>query len=740
MSRLQFLKRAVWIGGGCSAAAASALWYTSLSQDDSRRLDFRGGLRFYRSLFNAGITAVDYKFHLRGLDAASEEYQTAIRSVHKRVAKRLLLLCQKHGGIYNKFGQYVATLTHVLPREFTDELAVLHDKAPHRPWSEVCAVITEDFGRAPNELFSEIDERPMASASLAQVHRAVRKHDGKEVALKIQYPHLQSQIHSDFAALKIMVWFFDHLFTDFQFSWILPEFDNNLRHELDFKQEAYNACRLAKMFIEQSDVRVPWVDWSLTSKRMLTMEYIRGIKVTNIEVLQQENFDPKDVAKLACRVFAEMLFYHGLVHCDPHPGNLMIIQDETSEKSKPCLVVLDHGMYRRLSPKFRSDFCTLWKAMILQDETLGKIVSKRLEISEASFLFYDTCSYSLHSSSDAFEGLSLIFTMRPPKSKFSTIGGFIHEEDRKLLREKYKNITAKDIYAFLESLPRDILWVFRMMNLVRALNYRLGGTSKERLNIMNTKCVEGLYLSDDLLEVAMTQINTSSLQSSNLSSTGATKCTSTLPQYSRSDSASTIVDLNNEKLAFLQTVKLTWDDYVGSKTLNLPVASEFPAPTLIPLLSDWLPPNKIVVDKQSIIFDTMFHGYNSGTFHDMKAEFTDSANDDQDHGMESSRESAGMREISSTIADLRKRLFKLLKSFSPNVELPPLNIKKSSWFPQNSIPVLKPEAQTKVYSPFLYAINTLWMLLDLSYLRLRLWISDTFLWLVLLNIGRFNLE
>uniref|UniRef100_A0A0G4FH32 ABC1 atypical kinase-like domain-containing protein n=1 Tax=Chromera velia CCMP2878 TaxID=1169474 RepID=A0A0G4FH32_9ALVE len=446
-----------------------------------------GTTRFVRTCFYAGISALDYKLSLRNLDPDSEEYKSVQKKIHQRCAERLLYCCKKHGGIYNKFGQYVATLNHVLPEEYTNTLKVLHDQALHLPWSGIRRVFKEEFGEDPETFFREFEFEPIAAASLAQVHRAVR-HNGKEVAVKLQYPHLRSQISSDFLTMKLLMFLLGKAYPDYEYSWLFPEFEQNIRHELSFRQEGFNASRVSRLFEDNPKVYVPKIEWDLTTDRVLTMEFVRGVKINDKEGLKNMDVKGSEVAPLLSEVFGDMMHFHGFVHCDPHPGNILVRPLPSRERRSdgsavPQIVLLDHGMYRRLTPDFRKGYCQLWEALVTQDESVGREAAIRLGLDERGF-----------------ELLSLVFTFRSSKSKRTRLGSRMHDEDRQRARDSIQGTTAGDINEFLRGLPRDVLWVLRATNIVRSLNLDLGGTSRQRFRIMGEAAVRGLLLPNEAAE------------------------------------------------------------------------------------------------------------------------------------------------------------------------------------------------------------------------------------------------
>ncbi|CEG40828.1 atypical abc1 protein kinase [Plasmopara halstedii] len=403
--------------------------------------------RSLRVFVTGGQVLWDHHLHWKGVEKDDPDYRFKLRNLNQRIAQRLLHLCYENGGIYTKFGQQLATLNHGLPKEYTETLAKLQDQAKPVSFDKIRQSIEAELGRSWDEIFKAFDPTPIASASLAQVHHAVDT-CGQELAVKVQYPHLELQMSAD---LKVIKWAFqvtEYFFPDVQIQWLLPEFRNSLLSELDFENEKNNSRRFADYFKHNSNVHVPLVYDHLSTKRMMTMEYINAPKISQIESIKALNLDPIEVARVLCEVFSEMVFCHGFVHCDPHAGNIFVRQNpDIHGKYKAQLVLLDHGLYRELDDNFRKTYCDLWRAMLMRDNALLKDCG-RLDAS-------------------------------------------MSELERQKLSEELKKLRFSSVTDFLEQLPRDMLFVFRTNNMIRALNKDLGGTTRERFSIMGTFAISG---------------------------------------------------------------------------------------------------------------------------------------------------------------------------------------------------------------------------------------------------------
>eukprot|EP00611_Tribonema_gayanum_P025494 TRINITY_DN5810_c0_g1_i1.p1 TRINITY_DN5810_c0_g1~~TRINITY_DN5810_c0_g1_i1.p1 ORF type:complete len:579 (+),score=201.65 TRINITY_DN5810_c0_g1_i1:150-1886(+) len=444
----------------------------------------RGSTRFARAVYHSCVVSADYKMSLRGLQG--DAYEAKKAEVHQRAAERLLKVCMKHGGVYTKFGQHIASMNHILPPEYTTTLSVLQDRNPSVPLEEVERTILRELGGSIADLFLEFDAKAIAAASLAQVHRAVTK-TGEEVAVKLQYPGLEAQVTRDIETMRLLAQAMGTVFPEYEYTWLFPEFEETITLELDFVQEGVNSERVARMFKDRQDIAVPKVHWDYSTRRVMTMDFIHGIKITNRQAIEEAGLDPRQVAKTVASSFGEMIYYHGFLHCDPHPGNLMVREmpaAKTGRKSRSAkkpkqhqVVLLDHGMYRRLEPDFRLAYCRLWKAFLTRDTKLGKQQAVILGLTP-----------------DEYDALSLFF-FNDTATTETPMGTRITEEERARLREKYKGVvSAEAVNSFLERLPRDMLFVLRTSDLIRGLNKDLGGTSQQRLRLMGEAAIRGLNL------------------------------------------------------------------------------------------------------------------------------------------------------------------------------------------------------------------------------------------------------
>ncbi|XP_022759370.1 uncharacterized aarF domain-containing protein kinase 1 isoform X1 [Durio zibethinus] len=426
-----------------------------LSSSDSSV--FQGVLRSSRAIFTIAVTVADYKYSLYGLPKDCDEYRRLLSEVHLRSAKRILKLCETNKGFYVKAGQFVSSLRQV-PKDYSLTLSSLQDQAVPCDFKVIKEAIISNLGQDLSELFIWFNEQPIAAASIAQVHHAMLK-DHQEVAVKVQYPGLEKKMKLDTRMMYFLSEFVAWLFPEYRFRWLVSEFTEAVSLELDFIQEARNSETMANNFKNNKIVRVPPIFWGLTTKQILTMQFCRGHKVDDVEFLKGMKINPEKVAKVLVEVFAEMIFIHGFLHGDPHPGNILVSPEGPGGFS---LVLLDHGICKKLDEEFRLEYCQLWKALILLDSKKIQHLGERFGVGK----------YSRY--------LPIIFSGRTIDSKSGLGKGMLVEEQKKL-KQDLKTLKMEDISLFMESLPSNFLTILRADELLRSLISKLGASKRVRL-------------------------------------------------------------------------------------------------------------------------------------------------------------------------------------------------------------------------------------------------------------------
>ncbi|CAL8285541.1 unnamed protein product [Lota lota] len=341
-------------------------------------------IRFGRAAATTAIISYDYLTAFRNVELGTDEYSALKSKVHLRSAERLRDLCCANRGTFIKVGQHLGALDYLLPGEYTATLRVLHSRAPQSSMEEIRQVIREDLGKEMSDLFVSFEETPQGAASLAQVHKAVL-HDGRTVAVKVQHPKVQSQSSKDILVMEVLVRAVHWLFPDFAFMWLVEEAKKNMPLELDFLNEGRNAEKVAQMLAHFSFLKVPQIHWELSTKRILTMEFAEGGQVNDSDYMRRHGINVNKISENLGKMYSEMIFVHGFVHCDPHPGNVLVRVCPRSKKTQ--IVLLDHGLYQELQPGFRLDYCRLWQALITSDMGSVERYSRRLGAGELFPLF-----------------------------------------------------------------------------------------------------------------------------------------------------------------------------------------------------------------------------------------------------------------------------------------------------------------------------------------------------------------
>ncbi|XP_029139301.1 uncharacterized aarF domain-containing protein kinase 1 isoform X4 [Protobothrops mucrosquamatus] len=302
-----------------------------------------GVVRVGRAVATTAVITFDYLTSLRNFPRGTEEYDYVISQVHLRSAERLRDLCCANRGTFIKIGQHLGALDYLLPEEYTRTLKILHSQAPQSSRQEIEQVIQEDLGKGINELFASFEDIPLGAASLAQVHKAVLQ-DGRTVAVKVQHPKVQAQSSKDILLMEILVLVVKQIFPDFEFMWLVDEAKKNLPVELDFLNEGKNAEKVAYMLRCFDFLKVPKIYWELSTRRVLFMEFMEGGQVNDKDYMDRNCISVNEISRNLGKIYSEMIFVNGFVHCDPHPGNVLVRKCPTTGKSH--IILLDHGLYQ----------------------------------------------------------------------------------------------------------------------------------------------------------------------------------------------------------------------------------------------------------------------------------------------------------------------------------------------------------------------------------------------------------
>ncbi len=301
---------------------------------------------------------------------ASADVEPAGPAPDPRTAQRFRKLLVDLGPTFIKLGQLLSSRPDMLPSHWIDELSELQDAVPPFPIAEVRAEIERGLGRPVERCFAELDERPLASASIAQVHRA-RTHAGEPVVVKVQRPRIRQRVESDVAILYQLARLVEAVVEEtgvYTPTGIVEEFDRAIHEELDFTNEAQNARAMAEAARERPSVVIPRVYGDLSSGSVLTLEYVEGVKVSDIT--PEAGYDFEQVARNIIEASFRQLFEDGLFHGDPHPGNILVLPGNR-------IALLDFGLVGRLTRPMQEALVTLIMATALRDpETVARALNR----------------------------------------------------------------------------------------------------------------------------------------------------------------------------------------------------------------------------------------------------------------------------------------------------------------------------------------------------------------------------
>jgi ubiquinone biosynthesis protein len=296
-----------------------------------------------------------------GLQVISRKRGERVERLSRAVRVRMAI--EELGPTYIKMGQILSTRPDLVPVDFIRELARLQDKVPAYPFADVTRIIRDETGRTVDELFEHLDPQPLASASIGQVHRA-RLKDGESVAVKVQRPGIRKIVEVD---LEIML----HLATlaerhieelaHHRPVKIVEEFARTIEKEMDYTLEATSMERVARFYLNEESVYIPKVYREVTTERVLTTEFIDGIKVSLLDQLEDNGYDRQLITRRGADILLSQIFEHGFFHADPHPGNLFVLPNNV-------ICLLDFGMMGTVDRATRESFVELIDAVVRRDE------------------------------------------------------------------------------------------------------------------------------------------------------------------------------------------------------------------------------------------------------------------------------------------------------------------------------------------------------------------------------------
>lgn len=314
------------------------------------------------TLIRYGYRDVVVALHLEGLVRPFERVALGDEVPPHDRARRLRLVCEDLGPTFIKLGQLLSSRSDLLPEAYTTELAALRDDVRPFPFDEARAILAEELGRPPEDIFATIESEPVASASISQVHRATLP-DGRKVALKIRRPGIVKVVQADLDILKNL-----SQLAERRLAFLAPygpvaiarELERSLKRELDLSIERRTMERCRTQLASDPYARVPKVYEEYSTSQMLCMEFIDGVGVNDLDGLRRLGIDPAEVAVRGAKLLLTQIFKYGFFHADPHPGNLRVLPGG-------IIAPLDYGLFGQLDARTRERIADLLIGLLAQD-------------------------------------------------------------------------------------------------------------------------------------------------------------------------------------------------------------------------------------------------------------------------------------------------------------------------------------------------------------------------------------
>jgi ubiquinone biosynthesis protein len=281
---------------------------------------------------------------------------------HLSAPERVRMSFEQLGPTFVKLGQLLATRPDLIPQEYSEEFKKLHDQVPGVPFKDIEAQLTSHFGAPLMDVFSAFDQTPMAAASIAQVHRAKLK-DGSQVVVKVQRPGIEKIMHEDLQILRGLAELAERYIPEIHMynpKGIIAEFGRSFELEINFAIEANNVRRFSINFANEPDIKIPRVYTQFTGRRVLVMEALDGIPMSQRGALEQEGIHPEEVLRRGLRAYMKMVYSDGLFHGDLHAGNVLVLPNNQ-------IGLIDFGIVGRLNRKTQSAIANMFLALVEED-------------------------------------------------------------------------------------------------------------------------------------------------------------------------------------------------------------------------------------------------------------------------------------------------------------------------------------------------------------------------------------
>ena len=327
--------------------------------------------RFVRAYSTTFIVLFSYlALRLGGRVFGEAWYRARLERTHRASARRVEVTILALQGLFIKVGQLLSIMANFLPEAFRTGLEGLQDQVPPRPYAEIAERVAGELGRPVDAVFASFDRRPIASASLGQVHEA-RLLDGRRVAVKVQHKDIDEIARLDLRTIRRIMQIVQLFVPVRGLDAYYREVRRMIAGELDFLAEAASIERVAKNFERDPRVRFPVVVSELTTRRVLVTTFVEGVKVGDTAAIDALGVDRKELARRIVRTYCQMIFVDGVYHADPHPGNMLVAADGG-------LILLDFGAVAELSQEMREGIPEFLEGVIRRDSKRLVAALKRM--------------------------------------------------------------------------------------------------------------------------------------------------------------------------------------------------------------------------------------------------------------------------------------------------------------------------------------------------------------------------
>ena len=281
----------------------------------------------------------------------------------------------KLGVLMIKLGQFLSSRADLLPEQALAALSSLQDEVPPAPFSHVVSVLETELGKPVEQVFSVLERKCTAAASLGQVHKAILASTGEEVAVKVQRPNIDQLVSMDLSTLKFVIWVINRFVDTSEFIDLMAvyrEFKRTVYEEIDYVTETANAKRFKEMFKDDPSIYIPRVYEDYTTRRVLVLEWIDGIKINDYAAIEAAGVSRLEAAKRTVRAYFYQFFNEGFFHADPHPGNIFVLPEGKADKKVtvsegPVIAFVDFGMVGSLTKNMKKSLKELFLSFVSRD-------------------------------------------------------------------------------------------------------------------------------------------------------------------------------------------------------------------------------------------------------------------------------------------------------------------------------------------------------------------------------------